>query len=1207
MDLLNIDLPSDPSPGPGVPPSDELLERNLKALALTSPDAAQRIHAAAPLDPATYEILPTDETTPEDAPACSLRYHGKTLASKRRPLTEGERLADTVSIADNAAVCVLGFGAGHHCRVLTERMGTHGVIICFEPDVSLLREVLSRTDCTPWLTASRFVLCTEADDRAAIVRALEGIEGVIAMGVKIVEHPGSRPRLAESAKVFADRFTDILRSTKTQVTTTLLQSERTLRNLLMNIDRYAASAGVDDLEGVASDRPAILVAAGPSLHAALELLEDPGLRERAVIIGVQTVLKPLLARGIRPHYITTLDYHEISTRFYEGLTEADVEGVTLVADPKVNPAVLEAWPGVVRLSGNDLLDEILAVQPRAALRPGATVAHLSYYLARHLGCDPAILVGQDLAFTDCLYYGPDAAIHNAWAPEIGPFRSLETLEWERIARHKKMLRPVTDVRGRAVFTDDQLASYLAQFETDFAADVAQGRAIIDATGGGVAKANTSACTLESALNEHASEARPELPAPVPAREDPARTAARVATVREQAERIGDRSRETASILRETLGYQRNKRRTDDAITRVNAIRDEVLNIDPAWRLTEFVNQRGTLNRIRADRAIAMADPKDPLERQKRQIERDITNVETIALAADRLATLLDQTAGMLDGTAPRLTRDPATPADASDPAEVEVRERPVVDALIPVDHERSTLATPRDLGVPLSDGHNALRLTVARLLMTQRLDHVRLLSPDPERTRALLGPLADKPSVHIHRIDGERLRARTRLIANARAFAPESWRGGPASLTCYDECLDPVVAGEVMREHATTAALVLGPDWPLVDPDLADALIERHASDPEHHPVLFTQAPPGLAPALLARTPIENLAAAHAVLGLRATLGGLLAYIPTNPIADPIATHACLGIDPCVRDLPHRFIASSPDDTRRLMDLIRALGRNWIESSVTDIASELADNVRPATAPQHLKLEPCTGRLSHTRNHNHPQRRPLAIPDAHRVLRELARARPDAALTLHGKGDPLAHPKALDLLHLASECGIGAVHLRTELLHEIDLDALLEARPAVISVDCHARSPELYRDLTGLDHLGVVHERLTALLKGAMSAGAYGLPATIVVPRIAKRDASLHELPDFYDGALVAGAAAVIDPAPREQHERLRPLPLPAAARRRMELARMDVTSDGRVLGTDAVLSESLALPEAWRQLLSIRRSPAILEAKAARMRAGAA
>ena len=125
----------------------------------------------------------------------------------------------------------------------------------------------------------------------------------------------------------------------------------------------------------------------------VDLLSRPGVRERVVIIAVQTVLKTLLARGIKPHFVTALDYHEISARFYEGLTEADVEGVTLVVEPKANPAILKAWPGAIRCVGDHVLEQILGESlacDMGELTPGATVAHLAYYLARHLGCDPAI-------------------------------------------------------------------------------------------------------------------------------------------------------------------------------------------------------------------------------------------------------------------------------------------------------------------------------------------------------------------------------------------------------------------------------------------------------------------------------------------------------------------------------------------------------------------------------------------------------------------------------------------------------------------------------------------------------------------------------------------------------------------------------------------------------------------------------------------------
>ena len=64
----------------------------------------------------------------------------------------------------------------------------------------------------------------------------------------------------------------------------------------------------------------------------------------------------------------------------------------------LNRAVVRSYPGPVRTFHNDFLQELLGAElarPMAGLRAGSTVAHLSFYLAQFLGCDPIILTGQD--------------------------------------------------------------------------------------------------------------------------------------------------------------------------------------------------------------------------------------------------------------------------------------------------------------------------------------------------------------------------------------------------------------------------------------------------------------------------------------------------------------------------------------------------------------------------------------------------------------------------------------------------------------------------------------------------------------------------------------------------------------------------------------------------------------------------------------------
>src|SRR5690606_18334926 len=171
-------------------------------------------------------------------------------------------------------------------------------------------------------------------------------------------------------------------------------------------------------------------------------------------------------------------------------------------EPRANAAILDAFPGDMRLPGDEFLDTVLHLpaEARARLTPAATVAHQAYYLARFMGADPVILIGQDLAFTDGQYYAPGAAIHTTWAPELNPFTSLERLEWERIARARGSLIEATDHLGRRVYTDEQMATYRAQCERDFAGDAAKDLLTIDATAGGIRKDHTTPMPLRDALD-----------------------------------------------------------------------------------------------------------------------------------------------------------------------------------------------------------------------------------------------------------------------------------------------------------------------------------------------------------------------------------------------------------------------------------------------------------------------------------------------------------------------------------------------------------------------------------------------------------------------------------------------------------------------------------------------------------------------------------
>lgn len=1126
--------------GTTVAGSDSVLAANLARLARQSGPAARAILAAEP----RMDL----ELTRADDGAWTGVCDGRRLASARRPLDEAERFAESIDVGKSAAVVVSGFGLGHHVAALARRLKQTGVIIVFEPDAALLRRALSTIDCTPWLATTRVVLVT-GEDEASVATATAGLEGVLAAGTAFVDHPPSRARLGDRGPRFAASFAKVMRAVRTNIVTTLVHVDLTLRNVFGNIAAYLASPGIIDLKGAARGRPAVVVSAGPSLRRNLDVLARPGVRDRFVLIAAQTVLKPMLERGIRPHFVAALDYADISTRFYEGLTAADVEGVTLVAEAKANPAIFAAYPGRVRMPAEPILDELLGeefARERGTITPGATVAHLSYYLARYLGADPVVLVGQDLAFTDGQYYSAGAAIHRVWSGELNEFNTLEMLEWQRIVRMRRTLHKAEDHLGRPVYTDEQMATYLVQFEREFASDASRGLRVIDATEGGVRKRHAEVSSLASVVGGHAGAepiTLPEFPrVSVPSA---ARTMSRVRAVRDDAARVRECCERAAELLREmrdlAAGPTPDRARVNRLIKRVHEIGERARGIEPAHSLTQFLNQTGILNRFKADRAIELDGTLSAEDRQRRQIERDLTNVTWLGESAGELHAMLSDATARLEGGPATPVRGTPARGKSADPAVV-VKPPRRVWAVIAADPAIGGLGAARRLSTPIA-GVNALARTVGRLLRAEGLTGVAVLASDAASARDLLGELADDRRVRVLEADLAELSQRREGVRAGRLWSRACWRGGLGNLTAWDEAFAPRATADALARLDADAAVVVGADWPLIDPGLLGEMIARYQrpwAEGGSERFVFTHASPGLGGCLLDRDLVSQLASASASSGPWASIGALLAYVPMAPQADPLGKGVCVAAPPAARDAAVRAIADGPAGVAVIE---AALARTDERTDAAQLGAILAAAASRDAGPEIVEFE-----LTHADGH-------MPAEDARRLIDELASWRSDAAVTLGGD-EATAHPRWAELARHAIARGLAA-HLRTGRADDAPLAAeILASGVDVVSVHVPA-------ELCHRENLLIVE-----LLRHRGEAPS-GLPTPWIVPRLTRCDAVYEKIEAFYDAWLARAGAAVIDPlpAPREG-ERIEPLPPPAcvAERRARTELRVSPADAGRSL-----------------------------------------
>lgn len=639
----------------------DLLRANLSALARVEPALAERMRA---VEPAAVEWAPAKTG------AWSASIDGLALASKYDPAAEARKLVGEIDYTAAACVALLGLGLGHAAAEVAPKLAFAGLLVIYEPDERLFRAVLEKVDLTPWLGTGHQVVMVGEVDRAALLARVERHAGLVTQGTKLVTHPPTRQRHGEALQKFAEAMTEVLAYCRTNVATALVNSARTCGNSAGNLDRYVAGPTTDALFEAAKGFPAVCVGAGPSLVKNVELLRDPAVRKNVVVIAAQTTLQPLLARGIKPDFVTALDYSEISKRFYEGLTERDVEGVTLVAEPKAHPAILDAFPGAIRCAQSGFCDLLLTQSPesrvpslespadpsglgtrdpgllrhRRSIPGGATVAHLSFYLARFLGCDPILTIGQDLGFSDGLYYAPGTAIHRVWACELGAFNTIEMMEWQRIVRHRGHLQKRTDIHGQPIYTDEQMLTYLKQFERDFAAAKADGVRVIDCTEGGLPKEHAEQGTLREALEKHATRPVPPLPAAERTLDEGRlRTTADLLTGRvRETEMLKRVCRDAADLLTQMGEHQRDRVRMSELFAKLDKHTGRVQGeLKPAFDLVNALNIIGTFRRVKNDRAIAARATADKVDQQAQQIERDLENMKWIAEACDETLEILN--------------------------------------------------------------------------------------------------------------------------------------------------------------------------------------------------------------------------------------------------------------------------------------------------------------------------------------------------------------------------------------------------------------------------------------------------------------------------------------------------------------------------------------------------------------------------------------
>lgn len=419
-----------------------------------------------------------------DSGAATVHVH-----STFQPVVEAARWAKEPLQSEWNFAVVFGMGLGYHLdELLIQRPECRIVVI--EPRADVFCAAMALKDQRRLLSHPYLELVVAEDPVAAAGGLFRSYLQELLADAPVFVWPAAGRYAAEYLKTLESQFVSLVRAFRSDVATRRRFHLQWLNNFFSNVRTAVADPGVSALKGHLANRPAIIVAAGPSLEKNVPLLADA--QGKTVIIAAGSAINPLLKNGIEPDLLVSFDAGEANYRHFENL---HTPNLPLVYIPTIFPQILEEYKGPRFTAGMAgfpfvgwLFDEV--GEDKGLLDNGPSVANVSWHLANVLGLNPIILIGQDLAFTDGKSHAAGAVHAKTVDLESGDSQS----------------RYITTegIDGSTVTTSVPMYSMKVWFEQRLR-NAHPGHVTIDATEGGAKIAGTEIMPLKQAIQQYCRE------------------------------------------------------------------------------------------------------------------------------------------------------------------------------------------------------------------------------------------------------------------------------------------------------------------------------------------------------------------------------------------------------------------------------------------------------------------------------------------------------------------------------------------------------------------------------------------------------------------------------------------------------------------------------------------------------------------------------
>ncbi len=324
--------------------------------------------------------------------------------TSRRPKEETVWLTQKIDFNKDNLILVYGIANIELLKYLVKSMSSGSRLVVFESDMQVMKFCLEQEDYTFLAVPEHCYLIASKEYDVLIEKELRIVELLgwekLVYNIQTIMLPNSSYGREFFHKCILE-IKEIMSSEIKKAGNSLSDMFHGLKNDYLNIRHFVECNSVNEVIGKFKGYPAIIVAAGPSLEKNISHIQET--KGKALILACDASVDACKKYGVVPDAVASIERVEATYRLYYKEKEFDKDMV-LLGPTLLHPELLEEYPGKkVLYQKVDHGMDVLVGESFKQIEYydiGTSCAHVAFETAMLAGCNPIVLIGQDLAFTD---------------------------------------------------------------------------------------------------------------------------------------------------------------------------------------------------------------------------------------------------------------------------------------------------------------------------------------------------------------------------------------------------------------------------------------------------------------------------------------------------------------------------------------------------------------------------------------------------------------------------------------------------------------------------------------------------------------------------------------------------------------------------------------------------------------------------------------